>query len=735
MNKTILVSNRLPFEVKLSGSRIDMKPSVGGLATGLKSVHAANNSLWIGWSGLKQEQVPEEMETAVSKAMANERCATVPLSGKDVDNFYFGFSNKALWPLFHYFLEYTRYDPHQWKTYTEVNQKFADVILEHASEGDTIWIHDYQLLLLPQMLREKCPSLTIGFFLHIPFPAFEIFRTFPWREALLHGMLGASLIGFHTYDYVQHFLNSVRRILGSSVRFNEITHDGRNIRVDSFPMGIDYKQFNNAALEHERRADAEKPELMRRLHGHLHSYPESKLILSIDRMDYTKGIPYRIRAFEYFLDKYPQFREKVRLVMLVVPSRTNVPQYRSLKRETDELVGRINGKFATIDWTPVWYFYRTMPFDDLIDLYTLSHIALITPLRDGMNLVAKEYVATRVNQDGVLILSEMAGAASEMHEAIIINPTNVEQLADSLKHALEMPAEEQKNRFTALQKRLSRYNVDKWASDFMRSLEATTQISNEGYICRRMNEPLRRQILKEYGDAEKRLLLLDYDGTLVGLRNNPQDARPDDRLLELLDKINNPITEVALISGRGRDSLDEWFAHKNYTLVSDHGVSIKRHGNDWEQTEYLKNDWKESIRPVMESFVDRTPGAFIEEKGYSLAWHYRRADPDMSEIRKRELTMVLTTFVADNSLSVLEGDKVLEVKSSLVSKGRAATKLLTGHQFDFILAIGDDRTDEYMFEELPETAHTVRVGTPETKARYYVQDVEEVRRLLEKFIP
>src|SRR5690606_11686677 len=243
--------------------------------------------------------------------------------------------------------------------------------------------------------------------------------------------------------------------------------------------------FHEASLKHTRAREGEIPEIMRRIFEHREFYPNSSLILSIDRMDYTKGIPFRLRGFEYFLDKYPQFREKVRLVMLVVPSRTNVPQYKSLKRETDELVGRINGKYATIDWTPIWYFYRAMPFDDLIDLYSLSDVALITPLRDGMNLVAKEYVATRVNKDGVLILSEMAGAAKEMNEALLINPNNFEQIANTLKRALEMPKDEQIRRNSILQKRLERYSVDKWAQEFMKSLHST-QKSKDVYVSKKM---------------------------------------------------------------------------------------------------------------------------------------------------------------------------------------------------------------------------------------------------------
>jgi trehalose 6-phosphate synthase/phosphatase len=732
MPKIIIASNRLPAEFRISENRIHAKPSVGGLATGLKSVHSSSDSLWIGWSGLTAEETAGFEKELESKA-AHERCATVSLTASEVADYYFGFSNKSLWPLFHYFIEYTRYDQAQWEAYRQVNRKFADVILSHAGSGDIIWVHDYQLLLVPQLLREARPDLRIGFFLHIPFPAFEIIRTCPWRTELLDGILGADLVGFHTYDYVQHFLNSVKRINGGTVRFNEVILNGRTVMVDSFPMGIDYGKFADAARRHGTRHAGRKSDLIERLDDHRTKYPDSKLLLAIDRLDYTKGIPDRLRAFEVFLERYPQFTGKVRLVMLAVPSREDVPQYRKLKRETDELVGRINGKFATIDWTPVWYFYRSLPFGDLIALYTAADVAIITPLRDGMNLVAKEYVATRTERDGVLILSEMAGAASELSQALVINPNSAADVADALKHAIEMPPEEQRHRMLAMQRRVSRYTVDKWAQDFVEALKRESR-EPEGAACRRIDAAIENLLLSEYSNAAKRLVLLDYDGTLVGFRDNPDDAVPDDELYALLDRIQErPQTEVAIISGRTKTFLTRWFGHKPYTLISDHGVWMRRH-RDWEKLEDPRTDWKESIRHVMESFVDRTPGAHIEEKAFSLAWHYRRTDEDLGIIRARELRILLAVLVPDLGLSVLDGNKVIEVKSSVVDKGRAVTRLIADGGFDFVFAAGDDHTDEKMFAELPEMAHSVKVGTADTTARYFTRDPFELRRLLLGFV-
>ncbi|MEM6515801.1 MAG: bifunctional alpha,alpha-trehalose-phosphate synthase (UDP-forming)/trehalose-phosphatase [Bacteroidota bacterium] len=733
MSKTIIISNRLPLNIKIANDALKVEPSVGGLATGLKSFHQQGNSLWIGWSGLTEEDMSNARSKEVKQLIRDSKCDSVSLNQHDLDNFYYGFSNRTLWPLFHYFTEYTEFEKDFWESYKVVNQKFADKVLEHVEDGDTVWVHDYQLLLLPKLIKDQKPNTTIGFFLHIPFPSYEIFRTFPWREQLLEGMLGADLIGFHTYDYERHFLSSVRRILRLDVNFAEVTFHDRIVKIDSFPMGIDYDKFRDYALEQKT---SEKSELQRRLDDHINSSPDAKMILSIDRMDYTKGIPNRIRAFEYFLKKYPEYKEKVRLIMLAVPSRSNVPQYQRLKRDTDELVGRVNGEFSTVSWTPIWYFYRSLPFNNLIDLYSSSHVAMITPVRDGMNLVAKEYVATRTDNNGVLILSEMAGASKEMNEALLVNPNNFEQLADTLKRALEMPKGEQKSRMKILKKRLKRYTVEKWAHEFMNSLLATKNLGSV-IVASRLDEDIKKRMYDNFKQSESRLFLLDYDGTLASFKDNPQDAKPNAQLYKLLDRLNSdPKNEVVLISGRDRETFTKWFTNKkkDYKLITDHGVWLKAPDADWEALERLKNEWMENIKPIMETFVDRTPGTFIEEKKYSLAWHYRKADPELAQIRVTEIDTVLTSLTSNNDLSVLKGNKVIEIKSSSVNKGRAASRLLTTKDYDFIFCIGDDWTDEYMFQELPKNAYTVKVGFVKTAAKYYVKDTDAVREVLSGFL-
>ncbi|WP_369992828.1 bifunctional alpha,alpha-trehalose-phosphate synthase (UDP-forming)/trehalose-phosphatase [Winogradskyella sp.] len=726
MNKTIIVSNRLPLQVSIQGNSLSISPSVGGLATGMKSVHAEGNGIWVGWSGLPENELSTTLSKEVQNKIQKEKCVSVPLTNDDIEDYYEGFSNNALWPLFHYFMEYTNFEQQEWEAYKRVNEKFAKVVIDNLEDGDTVWVHDYQLLLLPQLIKDKKPNITIGFFLHIPFPSYEIFRTFPWREEILTGMLGADLLGFHTYDYERHFLSSIKRILRLDVNFNKINYHDRIIKVDSFPMGIDYNKFHNAALKH-RSGTIEKSELRKRLEEHVTE--DKKLILSIDRMDYTKGIPNRIKAFEYFLDTYPQYKEKVRLVMLAVPSRSNVPQYQKLKRETDELVGRINGKFATVSWTPIWYFYRSMPFDELIDLYISSDVALITPIRDGMNLVAKEYIATRTESNGVLILSEMAGASKEMNEALLINPNNFKDFAANLDRALTMPLKEQESRIKFLQKRLKRYDVEKWAEEFFKSLQETKQEKNTT-VTKQLSGNDENELVEKFKNKKKKLLLLDYDGTLVGFKDNPQDAKPDEELYQLLDHLQQK-TNLVLISGRDRDTFQRWFGHKPYTLVTDHGVWLYQN-EKWVALERLKTDWMESIRPILETFVDSTPGTFIETKNYSLAWHYRKADPELAKTRTMELNTVLTSMVANNGLSILEGNKVIEIKSSNVNKGRVVNRLIVENDYEFITIIGDDWTDEYMFEEAPKWAYTIKVGLAKTKAKYRIKDPNQVRQLLQK---
>lgn len=724
MKRLLLVSNRLPVTVEKRKNSINFKESVGGLATGIRSFYQSYEGVWIGWCGLPSGSLDSRTRKQLEKDLL-EKYKNYPtfLSKKDIRLFYSGFCNKTIWPLFHYFPDYADYDREAWESYKRVNRLFSQAVVKMVKPGDTVWVHDYHLFLLPRLLRDHLPNVSIGFFLHIPFPSYELFRLLPWREEILNGILGSDLIGFHTYDYVRHFNSSIRRLLGYEHTFGQITVENRIVKVDAFPMGIDY----------ERYAQAESKNVwINKIQSHCEFEGGCKVILSIDRLDYTKGIPERLEAFDYFLEKYPQYKNRVTLIMVAVPSRTSVETYRHLKKQVDELVGRINGKHGTMGWMPVWYYYRFFPFSDIVSLYGVSDVALVTPIRDGMNLIAKEYIARRQDEKGVLILSEMAGARAELAEAIIVNPNNKEQIADALHSALTMSDEEQIARNRTMKNRLKRYNVETWAHDFMDVL-AKINTRQKEIKTRSLSSANQKRLLKKYLSSGHRLLLLDYDGTLVHFRSKPEQAKPDEALLMLLQNlIRDPKNEVVIVSGRDKASLDEWLGHLNIGLSAEHGVWMKADRRNWEITEPMSDEWKQEIRTVLETYVNRTPGSFIEEKSYSLVWHYRRTNPELGLQRSRELKENLLHLTSNLNLTVLEGSRVLEIKSGGVHKGRTALQWLTNHKWDFILAVGDDWTDEDLFEALPESAFTIKVGLEITKARYYLNNQSEVRSLLKR---
>ena len=731
MVKNIIVSNRLPIKISKLNNSFEFTTTSGGLATGMKSFHKQNNSLWIGWPGIGIDEVDKNSWDTLSRSLKKGGFYSVNLNNSEIEDFYFGLPNKCLWPLFHYFIEYSIFSESHWESYQSINRKFAEAVLKNIAPGDTIWIHDYQLMLCPKMIRDLRPDVKIGFFLHIPFPSFEIFRTFPKREALLEGVLGADLIGFHTYDYERHFLSSIKRILRLEVNFNKITLGIREIEVNTFPMGIDYERYNLAAKKQVNQKEIEKSELKKQLQRHKKASRNGKIILSIDRLDYTKGVISRIKAFEMFLTKHPEYLEKVRLIMLTVPSRSDVPEYKQLKRDTDEIVGRVNGNFATVNWTPIWYYYRSMSFEDLIELYSSADIAMITPIRDGMNLVAKEYVATRIHGDGVLILSEMAGASKELFQGLIVNPFDINSMSDAIHQAINMPVEEQKQRNLSMQKRLSRYNVKRWADDFIKTLNSESQ-SNDNNSIIKIDSKISSKISKAYENAKNRLLLLDYDGTLVEFNEKPALAVPNTQLLNLLTKITNqPNTDLVIISGRDQVFLDKWFGEMKLTLVAEHGYYIKN--KIWTEKINNNKEWMDNFLPVFNSFTDRTPGTFVEEKQNSLVWHYRKTDPELANNRAVELKTVINSL-APEGLSLMDMEKAIEITNSQINKGTAVSEIISNKNYDFILCIGDDITDENMFINLDDSAYTVKVGKKTTVAKYYIKNPVEVKKLLKCFV-
>jgi len=731
MARLILISNRLPFSIDLNGDEAVLRQSSGGLVSAIKSYLEKTRGEDVQFTGkvwVGSLDVSEELWEKVRQQGNDETDFEVQPIFPDkaiYDDYYNGFSNSTIWPLFHYFPSLTEYKKEYFQAYTSINQLFAEKIIEIYQPGDVIWVHDYQLMLLPQMLRDQLPDATIGFFLHIPFPSYEIFRLLPtsWKTGILRGIMGADLVGFHTHDYVQHFIQSAKMVLRIENSFNTIQFGDRIIKADLFPIGIDYDKFRSAITNDVVANICTKLE---------ETFFQQKIIFSVDRLDYTKGLSHRLDGFEEFLERYPEWREKIIFILNIVPSRDVIPAYIGRRREIEERVSAINGKYSSLQWQPVIYRYNHLEFDELCALYQSADAALITPLRDGMNLVAKEYVASCIDK-GVLILSELTGAASELNEAILVNPTDSSEVADAINTALTMPLTEQRSRLSYMQRRIAEYNVVKWINDFLDVLQ-DTKCEQHKQMVNLLNSATIEDIIEDYNNKEKRCILLDYDGTLAPYKKLPSLAVPEAGLLELLKELSDDSrNEVVIISGRDADTLGKWMGNLPLTLVAEHGACIRYHGQDWEQQVSVSPEWKEEIRPLMELFVSRCVGSFIEEKKNTLAWHYRNTHPDLGFIRSRELRNSLLQLITNTPLQVIDGNKVLEVRLIGIDKGATAQKLMMHFNPDFTLCIGDDATDEDMFRALRDNGYTIKVGSGNTAAKYTLPSQLQVLPLLRRF--
>jgi len=729
--RLVIAAYRLPFKLSKAKNGYKAIQNSGGLVSAIlalsenfKKSNADLKNSKIVWAGIADE-LPDDV---TSDSLENENFEILPVTiTEEVNELYYGgFCNNLIWPLFHYFPTYAVFKTEYFKAYEEANLRFCEELIKTIKPGDFIWIHDYQLMLLPEMIRQRIPDATIGFFLHIPFPSFEIFRLLPrhWRESIIKGLLGADLVGFHTHDYTQNFIKSVKRTTGYECPQNIIYTPNKLVKADAFPIGIDYDKFHDACLKKSVIAEKKK------LKGHL---SEQKLIFSVDRLDYSKGLLLKLNGYETFLEMHPEWRSKVVFNMVVVPSRDSIGKYKEMKKELESTVGRINGEYSSIAWRPIIYQYKSLSFKELIALYNVSEVGLITPLRDGMNLVAKEYIACQVENEGVLILSEMAGAAAELNEAIIINPVDNIEMAEAIFNALEMGTEEKHTRLERMKNRISNYNVFTWAFDFFNQTYETKKDQKLRSV-RFVNQKISAQIVSDYRKASRRILFLDYDGTLVPFAKYPELAIVEKDTLEIVRKLSDDSkNQVVIISGRDKQFLEKQFEEINVSLVAEHGYYIKKGDGEWEATMNTDEQWKEVVIPIMNEYVSRCHGTFIEEKTGSIAWHYRNADSEFAQLRLHELRDDLAEIIRyKTDLEILEGHKVLEVKSGKYDKGQAANTLMMDQKFSFVFAAGDDKTDEFLFNALPDTAYTIRVGLSPSFAKYNVTDIPILLKLLEE---
>ncbi|MBS1580622.1 MAG: bifunctional alpha,alpha-trehalose-phosphate synthase (UDP-forming)/trehalose-phosphatase [Bacteroidetes bacterium] len=729
--RLIIVSNRLPFRSEERGGGPLLVKSSGGLVSSIGSfLHrrlgegagtaTGRRPIWVGATDMRARRAGKPGEGAAAAGLFEVSPVILPDATKD--RHYNGFSNDTLWPLFHYFPSLARYEEEWFTHYRTANRLFFDALAKVIGPGDRVWVHDYHLMLLPSLLRGAFPDLPIAFFLHIPFPSYEVFRLLPalWRRELLEGMLGADLVGMQTHDHVQYFLKSVQQLLGLELDLRTVMGRSRSTVVDAFPVSIDPERFRRAFDDHA--VVAEKNQLRKNMAGR-------RLVLSVDRLDYTKGILQRLQGYEHLLDTRPDLAGKVSYLLQIVPSRDAITKYKELKERIEATVGRINGRFGSVDWQPVIHQYRSVDHRRLCALYQAADVALIAPLRDGMNLVAKEYVAARKDKRGVLILSETAGAANELGGALIINPTDRAAVADALSQALAMPAEEQSARMAEMQERLARYDVVRWAEDQFHQLDGAVALRRRLQV-KEITTDARKTLLASYRTATRRWLFLDHDGTLVPFTKLPADALPGDKLRSLLERLlSDPCNSIAVVSGRDRGTLGAWYERLPIHLVAEHGAYLRSPEGQWTWTS-VRTDWMGPVNALFQQFQDRCPGSLVEQKTTAIAWHYRGAAPDLGFMRSRELMNVLNDMARSFDFQIIEGNKVIEVRPMGIDKGSAVRQLLASRPAGFVLAIGDDRTDEDLFKALPPGAFSIKVGIPPSHARYCIRGPEDVSALL-----
>ncbi len=720
--RTIVVSYRLPLTLRRVGPGWRGERSAGGLATALGPVVRGGRGLWVGAAGDAVTDADPERAALLAQWEEREGFVAVEIPASVHGGFYDGFANGALWPLFHHFPTRFHVRPGDWEAYVEANRLFRDAVLARLRPGDRVWAHDYQLLLLPALLREARPDLAIGFFLHIPFPASDVFRVLPHREELLRGLLAADLLGFQTWGHAQHFRWSLLRLLGMDSGLDRVEREGRVTRIEAFPIGIAPEEFTRPlALP---RVQARVTELRGR--------GDVRRVLAVDRLDYTKGIPERLRAFRLLLERHPEWRGRVTLIQVAVPSRERVSRYRELRREVSELVGEINGELGTPEWTPVVYLKRSVAREELVALYAAADVCWVSPLRDGMNLVAKEYVACQEHGHGVLLLSEQAGAAAEMGEALHVNPYDVEDSAETLLRALTLPEGERRERLAALRVRVHHGTAHAWAERFLGRLDEASaeRALHGGPSVAPLSVP---DLVAAWSAARRRLLLLDYDGTLTPLRPRPSDAAPDADLLELLRGLAaDPRNTLAVVSGRPAAVLEPWLgAVEGLHLIAEHGAARRLPGQAWQPLRAGADaEWKPRVRPLLDAFTLRAPGSFVEEKPHALAWHYRLTEPQFGEWLARELLATLEGLLAATEVRAVPGNKVVEVRFAWAHKGEAARTLLAETGADLALAIGDDQTDEDLFAALRPEDWSVVVGRQASRARFHLPVPDAVRAVL-----
>jgi len=712
MSRWLTVANRLPFSFDPETGEV--KRASGGLVSALSGVKKNCQRIWVGCApeNIDRHEWSKTLKQFETASPQDWRYHPVFVDKHDYDRYYNGFCNDVLWPLLHYQSDLVSFTRESWETYRTVNQRIAEEILSIAEDDDLIWVHDFHLFLVPEFIKREKPHARVGFFLHVPFPTSELFRQLPMREEILESVLASDLVGFHDYSYLQHFCSAVLRILGHESEFFTIRGRHRTTRLGVFPVSIDTEHFMTKARDEKIRALSHeiKPPLF--------------TFLGVDRLDYMKGIELKLEAMRTFLRKYPHAREKVRLVQVAVPTRQGVPSYVKLAQDTARIVGEINGEFSTPTWSPIQYIHSSVSNDELVALYQSADALIVTSKRDGMNLVALEYIACQDEENpGVVLLSEFTGASSTLSHAIRINPWDFDGTADKMKIAMEMPRQEKHFRITSMQKFLRRYTATDWATRFITKLEAADPIPQrvpEIISSDRESITRVRDMILEH-KPERLLVFLDYDGTIVPIEDSPELASLPSSLREEIRALVHryPWLKLVVISGRDSQFLQSQFEGVPIMLGSEHGAKFfDPEQNRWRRRIHRsRSSWYSIALEIVSDYARHVPRSFVEKKNFSIAWHYRQSPSDYAEAQARKLAQELELGLANLPVSIIRGKKVIEIRAIEANKGDFARSVYeTQLPGTYTLAIGDDNTDEDMFRSLKGRGISIHVGNEESDA-------------------
>jgi trehalose 6-phosphate synthase/phosphatase len=727
----VVVSNREPYEHRHSGRGIMVHRPASGLAAALDPVLQAVGGTWVAWgSGDADFEVTDHAgHLLVPPQVSAYTLRRVELPDAEVRGYYFGYANQALWPLCHMAPQHVRFEPSQWEAYVAANHRFADATLSEVSAGAIVWVHDYHLALCPRYLRHGRPDLFVMSFWHIPWPEWKVWQICPQRGALLDGLLANDLVGLQHSSDVQHFLECAERELGAKVDREEsiVEYGGHSTHVQAFPISVDA-----AALERTARSPACE-RWIARLHDQFGL--DGRLVaVGVDRLDYTKGIPERLRALEILWHSAPKYRERLVFIQKTAPSRTEITTYRDLQQRVEAEIARINATYGTPHWRPIIHLPQAMPQEGLAALYRMADACIVSSLADGMNLVAKEFVACQVDQQGVLVLSELAGAADELPWAISINPRDARRFATQLQRALELEPEDRRARMKHLRAYVADHDIFRWMTEHLR-------YARHLLASRVATHPVLESVDRIRSHVRNRsfALLLDFDGTLAPIVSSPDRARLSARTRKTLSVLaSRPNTVVAVISGRSLEDIRHRVGLRELIYAGNHGLEIAWRDSLWTlpEAEAARADIAEVSRRLRVR-LRRVAGVIVENKGLTASIHFRQTPPPrLEEVR----VAVLEEAERAARVSVRRGKQVWELWPNVAwNKGSAAQTILKrafGAEWASRVAVvylGDDRTDEDAFMALPEPAVTVKVGSPSslTAARYLARDVDDVAQFLE----